>query len=398
MVVNQIESTLTNDQWDQRLVRFSDQVFLFICFESIISNLVSKLSAMGHHLWLSLSFSFFSALFLLPYFTVHPYYWSFWLFLASYAFLDVGHSRTYRAKPLLHGIDSVLITGGSKGIGEEYAKLFARDGFNVILIARSKEELERVKQELLNINNSIRVHVFVKDLTNEGAVDQIYNELTTRDFQQNYRITHLINNAATGYTGEFLDTPFENHLETLRLNTQIMTQFCHLFGRYFREQRQRYPRDDFYILNMSSTASFVPAPNFAVYHATKSYIQSLSIALHEELKPYGIHVTSVCPGLTRTPLISKSGVSETFLPIVTPISQPDQAAKIGYRALFAQRRYAIVGYLNYLMSFAFMYMPYFIASRASQFMYSEREHVRAFQAFAKQGFLEQRQSASSSVS
>lgn len=354
---------------------------------------------MTHHHWLSLGFTFLSSLFILPYFTNSILFWSFWLFVGTYAFLDVGHARTFKAKPYHRGLDTALITSStsrlhttvSEGtrrlhnvregtssrlhttVCEEFAKLFARDGFNVILVSPSSEggDLKRIKKDLLDLNPLIKVHLILRDLEKDGAAQEIFHELCEdQEIQKNFRITHLINGAHIGYTGEFLDLPIDSQLDTMKTTRNGVVQLCHSFGNYFRLQKQRHPKQEYGILNMSSSAAFSPAPYFAVYQAINSFVHSFTIALHEELLPYRINVTSLCPGIAQTHWVSKGGTSSNSL--VSQDSQPSVTAKIGYRALFTNRRYAIVGYVNYLYAFMLMLLPYWMISYVNQFIYTEK--------------------------
>ena len=287
-----------------------------------------------------------------------------------YAVLDARVALAYRTTPKNPGYDSALITGSSKGIGFHLAKCFARDGFNLVLVAQDEVDLQNAKRELLEINSDIKVHYFPMDLTEEGAPESLFDNLTnpSSSLAREFRINHFVNNAADAMSGEFTKIPLKRHENIVRLNVLALTKLSHLFASWFKEEKEKNPDEDFRIMNSSSVASFMPGPGQASYFASKAYIQSLTIALHQEMKPYGVSVSALCPGLTMTDFIPHANLMTSNMVKYFRQGTPDEAAKIGYRCMMLGRRYAIVGYSNYLSSWGSSLMPYSIVSMLNAYM------------------------------
>lgn len=169
---------------------------------------------------------------------------------------------------------TALITGASKGIGKEFARIHASKGDDLVLVARSKDQLMQLKNELETQYESIRVEVIIKDLTDSRSAIEIYEELQTKDIQVEY----LINNAGFGEYGFFVNADWDRFEKMIDLNIKTLTHLCHLFLPDMIERKQGK------IMNISSTAAFLPGPMMAVYFATKSYVLHLSEALNNETK------------------------------------------------------------------------------------------------------------------
>lgn len=181
----------------------------------------------------------------------------------------------------------VIITGASSGIGREFA--LQMDGhFGKIdefwLVARSEERLEELGRSLKH-----RTRIFAMDLTEKTSLDSLEDAV----FDHNAVVRMLINCAGYGIMGSFCEQDVELELGQIRLNCEALTDLTHRMLPYMRWGSR--------IIQMASSAAFLPQPDFAVYAATKSYVLSFSRALGEELKNAGIYVTSVCPGPVDTP-------------------------------------------------------------------------------------------------
>ena len=184
----------------------------------------------------------------------------------------------------------VIITGASSGIGKEFAYQIDPyfEGIDEIwLIARSRERLQEVADSLQH-----RTRIFAMDITNEAQIEQLTDTLE----EHHACIRMLINCAGYGLLGAFSKVAAKDvkgQLGMVRLNCEALTHMTHCCLPYMKKGSR--------IIQLASSAAFLPQPGFAVYAATKSYVHSFSRALGEELRPKGIYVTSVCPGPVDTP-------------------------------------------------------------------------------------------------
>lgn len=195
-----------------------------------------------------------------------------------------------------------LITGASSGLGKEFATIHASQGADVIIVARRKEKLNSLKKEIENTYGT-KVMVIAKDLTLPSAPQEIYDELKAGRIQVDY----LINNAGFGGHGKFHERAWEKDLSMINLNVIALTALTRLFLPDFVK------RNSGRILNVSSTASFMPGPLQAVYFATKAYVTFFSNAIAEELYDTNITVTNLMPGATETEFAQTSGMDKTDL-------------------------------------------------------------------------------------
>ncbi|WP_435624293.1 SDR family NAD(P)-dependent oxidoreductase [Flagellimonas sp.] len=195
-----------------------------------------------------------------------------------------------------------LITGASSGIGKELAYCHAETGSDIILVARSKDKLDALKSELESKYN-IEVKVIAKDLTLPNSANEIYDKIK----KQGIEISYLINNAGFGGHGKFHERPWEQDLSMINLNITALTALTRFF------LPEMVARNSGKILNVSSTASFMPGPLQAVYFATKAYVTFFSNALSEELHDTKVTVTNLMPGATETGFAKTSGMDKTDL-------------------------------------------------------------------------------------
>jgi short-subunit dehydrogenase len=192
-----------------------------------------------------------------------------------------------------------LITGASTGIGKELAHIHAEHGGDLVIVARSKDKLDKLKTEIEN-KHSVKVMVIAKDLSKAEAPKEIYNEVT----KAGIRVDYLINNAGFGGRGKFHEREWEKDLAMINLNITALTALTRFFLPDFVN------RNEGRILNVSSTASFMPGPMQAVYFATKTYVQFFSNAIAEELHDTNITVTNLMPGATETEFASTAGFDQ----------------------------------------------------------------------------------------
>lgn len=241
---------------------------------------------------------------------------------------------------------TVLITGASSGIGRELACLFARDQYNLILIARRADKLEELKKELIT-QNRIQVHLLVLDLAKEGAPLEIYEFVK----KQQLEITYLINNAGFGDYGYFYKSDWPKTAQMIQLNITTLTRLVHLFLPAMIEKREGW------IMNVASTAGFVPGPLMSVYYASKAYVLSFSEALASELKGTGVVISILCPGPTGTEFQMAAGMSRARINKLKVMASAESVARYGYRALHKGKTIVLPGVLNKLTPFFVRLVP-----------------------------------------
>lgn len=253
---------------------------------------------------------------------------------------------------------TVLITGASSGIGVEFAKLFAKNGYNLILVARREERLVRVSEELSN-KYHVNVMFIVKDLSEPSSPREIFNELR----EKNVHIDILVNNAGTQIFGEFQKTDIDAQVRLIQTNLISLTYLTHLAVEEMR--KKGYGK----ILNLGSIASFGPGPLNAVYCATKAYVLSFSEAIASDLNGTGITVTTLCPGATQSEFAEKAKMTNTWL-FKKMVMDAETVARIGYRALFKGKRVVISGFWNKLMILSARFTPRGLMLRISKLLVS----------------------------
>lgn len=178
-----------------------------------------------------------------------------------------------------------LITGASSGIGRDMARYLATKKIDLILVARSKEELQKLQKEL-----PVKVEIYTYDLTQKENVYKLFEEVKDKP------IDILINNAGFGLFGEFIETDLERELEMIDLNIVAYHILTKLFLQKFSQ------KDSGYILNVCSSAGFLPGPRLSTYYATKNYVLKLTMAIYEELRHRHSNITicALCPGPVNT--------------------------------------------------------------------------------------------------
>jgi len=232
---------------------------------------------------------------------------------------------------------TVLITGGSAGIGLELARLFARDKWNLVLLSRNRATLMGVSEELAQ-HFGVSSQIIVADLSHPHAPEEVYAQLQERQTP----VHCLVNNAGFGANGDFGELALDLQLDMVRTNVTALVELTHrLLPQliYFKGK----------ILNVASTAAFQPGPHMAIYYATKAFVLSFSEALAEELAPKGVQVSTLCPGPVPTGFQDRAGIRETKI-AKSPLNMPaDVVARIGYEGLMKGKRLIIAGTANRLM-------------------------------------------------
>ena len=228
---------------------------------------------------------------------------------------------------------TTLITGASSGIGSDLARLFASDGHNLLLVARSLDKLNALKAELES-KHPIKVTVFAKDLTQPSAAQAVFT------FAQNNDITVdiLVNNAGFGDWGLFSESSLQKQRELIQLNIAALTELTHYFLKPMISQKSGK------ILNVASIASFMPGPKMSVYYASKAYVRSFTEALSVELKGTGVTTTALCPGPVKTAFWKVAQAENSSLSRHMFFAESGFIARYGYKCLMRGKVLAIPGF------------------------------------------------------
>lgn len=234
-----------------------------------------------------------------------------------------------------------VITGASYGIGAEFARIFAREGYDLVLTARSEDRLRTLAVELEQAHG-IKVICLGCDLSEPGAALKIHAAAPEADV--------LVNNAGCGLHGRFAEMEREAVLAMLNLNMLALTDLTHLY------LQNMLARGSGKILNIASTAAFQPGPYMAAYYASKAYVLHLSEALSRELKGSGVTVTALCPGPTHSEFQERAGMgSMKLFTAASMAARP--VAELGYRAMQAGRTMVISGWFNAFLAFTTRLSP-----------------------------------------
>jgi hypothetical protein len=235
---------------------------------------------------------------------------------------------------------TVLITGASSGIGRALAHEFARDGYEVLLVARREEALRDLATELSR-QRSAAARVFAADLTEPGAGRRLYERFEA----ERTPIDVVVNNAGFGLQGTVAELPLERQLQMIQLNVGALTELTRLFlpGMLARNRGG--------VLNVGSTAAFQPGPLMAVYYATKAYVLSFTEALAEEVAQTPLRVSCLCPGPTGTEFAQTANMTKSRL-FSTPPMNVDEVARAGFRGWKSRQVLVVPGTRNRVIAFA----------------------------------------------
>lgn len=234
---------------------------------------------------------------------------------------------------------TVLITGASSGIGKEFAIIFAKQKFNLVIVARSEDKLEEISSKLEE-KYGVRVTVFVIDLSQPNIANELYSKIKDRKIS----VDIVVNNAGIGIHGDFSDSELGNINNMLSLNITALTELTLLFVKEMKGKNSGR------ILNIASTASFQPVPKFAVYAASKSYVLNFTEALCYELKDTNISVSVLCPGPTETGFEETANIVDSNL-FKNGVMSAEEVAEVGYKGLMNNKMTIIPGFKNKLMAF-----------------------------------------------
>ncbi|MDL2206753.1 SDR family oxidoreductase [Eubacteriales bacterium OttesenSCG-928-N13] len=241
---------------------------------------------------------------------------------------------------------TALITGASGGLGLEFSRIFAREGYDLVLVARSEDKLQSLKQELEQAGK-IKATVLAIDLTQPNAADEVF-QFTE---QQQLTISALVNNAGFADFGAFAQCDWAKQAGMVQLNITTLMQ---LTRHYLPQMIERKSGK---ILNIASIAAFEPGPLMSVYYASKAFVLSFTEALSVEIKGTGVSITALCPGPTKTGFEARAnlGASGLFKNLKNATAQ--DVAAFGYRNLTKGKVVAIPGVMNKLITLGGRMMP-----------------------------------------
>ncbi len=235
---------------------------------------------------------------------------------------------------------TALVTGASSGLGEEFARLFAADGTDLVLVARRRERLDALARELRGARE-VTVHVIAADLAVPDEVERVVREVQALSVE----IEFLVNNAGLGNVGAFATSPLERQLVMVDVNIRALVRLTHAFlPAMIARGRGR-------VLNLGSTAGLQPGPFGAVYYATKAFVNSFSEALSHELKGTGVTATVSLPGATATEFASVAGSGGTRL-FKAGVMSSTEVARGAYRAMHRGTPFVVHGWRNRALAFS----------------------------------------------
>jgi short-subunit dehydrogenase len=252
---------------------------------------------------------------------------------------------------------TALITGASAGIGYELSKIFAKNGYNLVLVSRNKQRLDDIAQDLEN-QHGIVAKVIPKDLSKSSASQQLYDDIVS----DGIIIDVLVNNAGFGINGNFTEFSADKHMELIHVNITSLTLLCNLFGTDMVKRRSGS------VLNVASTAAFQPGPLMSTYYASKAYVLSLSEALNNELARDGVNVSVLCPGPTHTEFADRAEMTSAKIANVPWIMQAAEVAEIGFSGLMKGKKIITPGLMNKLLAFNVRFTPRSVVVLITRFL------------------------------
>jgi uncharacterized protein len=237
-----------------------------------------------------------------------------------------------------------LITGASSGIGTELARVFAAEGHRVAISGRSEDRLASLAHEITASGKAAPI-IIPCDLEQAGATEQIAAALSAEGVEVDY----VVNNAGFGLFGLSIKLDRAAQLGMIAVNIEALTDLSLRFS-------DSLIRHQGGILNVASVAGFLPGPGMAVYYASKAYVLSFTEALRQELAPYGVRVTALCPGPVPSEFQTRAGVKPGIDSVVLNVS-PADVAKEAYRGLMANRRAVLPGFGVKMVPFLLRFFP-----------------------------------------
>ena len=239
-----------------------------------------------------------------------------------------------------------LITGASSGIGKEFAKLLAGEGYDLILTARREAVLKELAQ-VLEATQKIKTYIIASDLSEKDAARTLFNKTRA----MNLSVDVLINNAAFGTSVELALADVNKEEQQLQLNVVALALLSQMYAGEMVKQGGGN------ILNVSSISAFLPGPYMTNYYASKAFVNSFSEALRVELKDKNVTVTALCPGPTETDFFDAAGIGDK--PLMKKLNKTSAAkvARLGYKAMLKNKRIKIPGIWHKIAYFSSILPP-----------------------------------------
>ena len=257
-----------------------------------------------------------------------------------------------------------LITGASSGIGREFAVLLASKGMNLVIAARRKERLEKMKDDLAS-RFGIEVCPVQVDLSTKDGAKALFESAT----ENGRRISMLINNAGNGSYGHFSMHSWLEYSSTIQLNAVSLVELSFLFSNHMKSQQNQC-----YIANVASVAAFQPVPMFTVYAATKGFVRFFSEAMRYEFKESNISVSCICPGGTYTEFLENAGQKLGKTAHMGMMSASD-VVNISLRGMLNRKNLIAPGLLNVVMYWVSNIIPTFLMMRLAYTVMSKTVQV-----------------------
>lgn len=245
-----------------------------------------------------------------------------------------------------------LVTGGSSGMGLEYARQLAARGYDLLLVSNQQAALEQAADDLHD-QFGVRTMARYQDLSSVAAADELLAFCVAHSLE----IEVLVNNAGMFFFEELHPENEAKALKMLQLHVYTPTRLCILFGEAMKHRGQGF------ILNVSSMAAKLPCPGIAVYSATKAYLKSFSKSLYFEMRPYGVGVTTVCPAAIATPLYKLKPSMMRLGVKVGLIGTPQWLVRRALRRMFKKRRVVKPGFMNYYLPPLIALLPKWLVAK-----------------------------------
>lgn len=227
------------------------------------------------------------------------------------------------------------MTGASGGIGVDLAECYARDGYDLILTARSGDALQSVAKRLSG-TFEVKATAIANDLGAIGGGKKLADEIAKRGLS----VDVLVNNAGFGHAGALTTAPLATSLGMIDLNVRALVELTHIYWDDILKQGRGG------VLNVASTAAFQPGPLMAIYYASKAFVLSFSEALWEEARGTGVKVSCLCPGATASGFRERAGTGKTNLAATMKVMPSMPVAEEGYRGWRKNKRVVITGARN----------------------------------------------------
>ena len=230
-------------------------------------------------------------------------------------------------------MEYVLITGATSGIGYEIASIYAANHYGLVIVSSNEDHLKDTKEKLER-EFQVSVHAFVQNLAVQNAAENVYQYVK----KENIIVSVLVNNAGYGLVGETHEIELRQDIDMITVNVESLVSLCKLFIPQMIENKKGK------ILNVASTGAFQPGPFTSTYFASKAFVLSYSKAIRYELKTKGIHVTTLCPGATKTNFFSRE---KTKIP--AGAMSPKVVAALAIKGLDCNKEVVIPGAVNRLI-------------------------------------------------